>query len=139
VARTLSVELPTVELSVIFLAVALLIAIGIAASLARYILFLLRCRTDVRLTPESKLDWLLRSIRESAGAFSNRSTLYSITNRELRGEFEKATFGSLDPTTSPSSMPVGLKKVYTKLEQELWAEDKEKKSPSLGSSSTGGV
>jgi hypothetical protein len=128
VTRTMSVQLPTIELSTIFLAVVLLITTIIVATLSRYFLFILRHHTDFKLTPESKLDWLLRSIRESAGTFGSGRSLYSAANGDLRGEFEKATFGSLD---SPTSSTAGLKKLWTGIERERSADYEEIKPPSL--------
>jgi hypothetical protein len=128
VTRTVSVELPTIELSTIFLAVMLLIAIIIVAVLSRFFLFILRYHSDFKLTPESKLDWLLRSIRESAGTFSSGQSLYFAANGDLRGEFEKATFGSLDSPTSPTA---GIKKLWTGIERERWADYGKEKPPSL--------
>jgi hypothetical protein len=128
VTRTMSVELSTIELSTIFLTIILFIAIVIAAALFRYFLFALHYHTDVKLTPESKLDWLLRSIRESAGTFTGGRSLSSTANGELRGEFEKATFRLLDSTTSSTT---GMKKLRTGLEQERSADYEELKPPSL--------
>ena len=112
VTRTLSVEIPIVELSIAFLTVCLLAAFLLAAGLTKYIFFMLRHQTTMLVTPESKLDWMLQSIKEaSASSFS------SITSEDLsdvpkggglmKAEFEAATFGSLDP----ESQMLGQKRV----------------------------
>src|SRR5207248_3151312 len=59
VTRTLSVEIPIVELSIAFLTVCLLAEFLLAAGLTKYIFFMLRHQTTMLVTPESKLDWML--------------------------------------------------------------------------------
>ena len=116
VMRTLSVEIPIVELSTAFFAVWLLVALLLVTGLAKYIFFLARHRTTMLVTPESKLDWMLQSIKEASASspyFAYRSwrrsekSSSSITSEDLsdlpiggavmKAEFEAATFGSLDP------------------------------------------
>jgi hypothetical protein len=115
VTRTLSVEIPIVELSTAFLTVCLLAAFFLAAGLTKYIFFMLRHRTTMLVTPESKLDWMLQSIKEASASspvvrydsFRRSEKSFSITSEDLsdepkggglmKAEFEAATFGSLDP------------------------------------------
>jgi hypothetical protein len=116
VTRTLSVEIPIVELSTAFLTVCLLAAFLLAAGLTKYIFFMLRHQTTMLVTPESKLDWMLQSIKEAPASSPvvrydrfrrSEKSFSSITSEDLsdvpkggslmKAEFEAATFGSLDP------------------------------------------
>lgn len=126
VTRTLSAEIPTVELSTAFLIVCLLGALVLAAGLTKYIFFMVRHQTIMTVTPESKLDWMLQSIKEAPasspvvgyGNFQRyEKSISSITDEDLsdlpkggglmKAEFEAATFGSLDP----ESQMLGQKRV----------------------------
>ena len=116
VTRTLSAEIPTVELSTAFLIVCLLGALVLAAGLTKYIFFMVRHQTTMLVTPESKLDWMLQSIKEASASspvvgYDNfqryEKSISSMTSEDLsnlpkgggqmKAEFEAATFGSLDP------------------------------------------
>lgn len=78
VTRKLSVVLPNVSLSTVFLVLALLLALLIAAGISRYGLFVLKHRKASLLAPEGKLDWILQSVK---GDGLNPST----TSSNLRG------------------------------------------------------
>jgi hypothetical protein len=65
VKRIISTQVPTVELSSVFLAVVILIGFLIVAGLIHHSFFLLRYRSAISQMPESKLDWLLQSLREA--------------------------------------------------------------------------
>ena len=127
VTRTLSVQIPIVELSTAFLTVWLLVALLLAAGLAKYIFFMVRHQTTMLVTPESKLDWMLQSIKEASesspfvgycGLRRSENSVSPITSSEdlsdlpksaalMKAEFQAATFGSLDP----ESQMLGQKRV----------------------------
>jgi hypothetical protein len=65
VTRIISSRVPTVELSSVFLAVVILIGLLIVTGLFYHCFFLLRYRDAISQMPESKLDWLLQSLREA--------------------------------------------------------------------------
>jgi hypothetical protein len=65
VTRIISARVPTVELSSVFLAVVILIGFLILTGLIYHSFFLLRYRSAISQMPESKLDWLLQSLREA--------------------------------------------------------------------------
>jgi len=127
VTRTLSVEIPIVELSTAFLIVCLLAAFLLAAGLTKYIFFMLRHQTTMLVTPESKLDWMLQSIKEASASSPvirydsfrrSEKSSSSIISEDLsdvpkggplmKAEFEAATFGPLDP----ESQMLGQRRVW---------------------------
>jgi hypothetical protein len=63
--RIISTWVPTVELSSIFLAVVILIGLLIVTGLVHHSFFLWRYHSAISQMPESKLDWLLQSLREA--------------------------------------------------------------------------
>jgi hypothetical protein len=115
VTRTLSVELSIVELSTAFLTVCLLVALLLAAGIAKYMFFMGKHRPTMVVTRESKLDWMLQSIKEAAASspivdrdsFRRSGKTHSSTMSEdlsalpkagglMRAEFEAAMYGALD-------------------------------------------
>lgn len=117
VARVLSVELPNVELSTIFLIFCLLVTLLLAVGLTKYLLFMLKHRATMMVTPETKLDWMLQSLKEAAvvttspvadkHSFRRSDQTFSSTISEdltplpkagtlMTAEFEAATYGALD-------------------------------------------
>jgi energy-converting hydrogenase Eha subunit E len=117
VARVLSVELPNVELSTIFLIICLLVTLLLAIGLTKYLLFMLKHRATMVVTPETKLDWMLQSLKEAAvtttspvadkHSFRRSDKTFSSTISEdltplpkagtlMTAEFEAATYGALD-------------------------------------------
>jgi hypothetical protein len=127
VVRVLSVKLPNVEISTAFLTIWLLATLLVAVGLTRYLLFLLQHQSTVVVTPESKLDWMLQSLKEAATTtspvadhhnFRRSDKTFSSTISEdlsalpkagtlMTAEFEAATYGVLD---QESQMP-GQKRV----------------------------
>jgi len=74
VSRRLDVELQVVQLSAIFLAIALLLLLLIVLGLTQYGLFVIRHYNMVCSTPQSKLDWIIQSISpERQPAMDERS------------------------------------------------------------------
>jgi hypothetical protein len=108
VTRKLSVRLPDVQLSTAFLTVALLIALFIAAGLARCGFFLLRYQKSAVPMPVGKLDWMLQSIKDEGASsipasdtFKRSVVLVGNQNRHglseqqrKRVEFEAAEYGA---------------------------------------------
>jgi hypothetical protein len=107
VTRQLSVNVRVVQLSTVFLAIVLLIALLILLGLLQYMLFVARHRDIIQTTPQSKLDWMLQSIQtEDRPLNDNKGRLRrSVTVdeglgisgmpsvRRKRREFENAKFG----------------------------------------------
>ena len=65
VKRLISMRVPNVELSAVFLAVVIFDGLLIALGLLWHSFFLMRHRSNLIHMPESKLDWLLQSLNES--------------------------------------------------------------------------
>jgi hypothetical protein len=126
VTRTLSAKIPIVELSTAFLTVCLLGALVLVAGLTKYIIFMVRHQTTMLVTPESKLDWMLQSIKEASPSSTfvgydkfrpYEKSISSTTSEDLfnlpkgrglmKAEFEAATFGAQDP----ESQMLGQKRV----------------------------
>jgi hypothetical protein len=107
VTRQISVNVRVVQLSTVFLATALFIALLILLGLLQYMLFVARHRDIIQNTPQSKLDWMLQSIQtEDRPLNDNKGRLRrSVTVdeglgisgmpsvRRKRREFENAKFG----------------------------------------------
>lgn len=103
VTRRLSNTIPAVELSSIFLAVVLADALLILLGLLYHSFFLLRYRSQVVHMPESKLDWLLQSLKEAdrmnyatettpVAPKRNSLTPLSPTSSRRRSTFESARY-----------------------------------------------
>ena len=80
VKRLISTRVPNVELSAIFLMVVVLDGLLIALGLLWHSFFLLRHRSNLIHMPESKLDWLLQSLKE-ADRVNNASDGYEARRR----------------------------------------------------------
>lgn len=70
VERILTAETPTIELSVILLALVLFVFCVVVVGMCWYIPFLYRYRSRLDSIPDSKLDWMALSIKEAEGRFS---------------------------------------------------------------------
>ncbi|KEF58063.1 uncharacterized protein A1O9_05986 [Exophiala aquamarina CBS 119918] len=64
VSRSLSVRLPIVQLSTVFLAFSILIFMLIVLGLGTYIFAALRYRKAFEDTPQSKLEWMLKALQD---------------------------------------------------------------------------
>ncbi|EEP79745.1 predicted protein [Uncinocarpus reesii 1704] len=67
VQRVITVEVPTVELSIAWLAVVLFFFCVVILGLILYIVFLFKQRSRLSGIPNSKLDWMAISIKEATG------------------------------------------------------------------------
>jgi hypothetical protein len=114
VTRKLSVVLPNVALSTVFLALALLIALLIAAGISRYGLFVLKHRKASLLAPEGKLDWILQSVKgdglnPSTTSSSLRGSVTLTSNKDVCGlspqERKRTEFEAAIYDTSSESPP----------------------------------
>lgn len=75
ITRRLSVSVQVVQLSVIFLAIAVMIGLLILLGLIRYGIFAILHRPIMTNTPQSKLDWMIQSIQtEDHHPFSDAVT-----------------------------------------------------------------
>jgi len=97
--RKISAQMPTVELSSVFLAVIILVGFLTFTGLIHHSFFLLRHRSEISQMPESKLDWLLQSLREAEKINSNsvpespnERRTSSITSPKPRTTFDSATY-----------------------------------------------
>lgn len=88
VSRQLSVRLPIVQLSTVFLALAILTFLLIIFGIGTYIFAALRHRKVFEETPQSKLEWMLKVIREHGPA-------------EVREGARTSSFVSMQDSTSP--------------------------------------
>jgi len=128
VTRLLSTQVPTVELSTVFLAVMLLIALLIIIGLVYHAVSFLRHRSVMTQMPESKLDWLLQSLKE-AERINNASEQGSIRRRSstsstvLKTAFESATYRWIHLPDEEGKKPCG---------EVVLREDVEMDSPSQG-------
>lgn len=113
ITRSLSVNVRVVQLSTVFLTIALLLALLISLGLLIYAFFVVRHHDIVENTPQSKLDWMLQSIQtEDRPLTDNKGRLRrSVTVEDTQGlvgmpsvrrkrrEFEKAKFGGKATST----------------------------------------
>jgi hypothetical protein len=125
VKRIISAQVPTVELSSVFLAIVTLMGILILAGLIYHSLFLLRYHSAVSQLPESKLDWLLQSLREaerinSAAEISDERRRSSATLKP-KSTFESARYRFQEMWHQDGPKTVGA---------VVLEEDVEMKSPS---------
>jgi hypothetical protein len=113
VTRHLSFDLQVVQLSTVFLTIALLVALLIVIGLAHYLWFASRYHQIMANTPQSKLDWMVQSIQtedrplsDTQGRLRRSVTVDSNTGlsgmssvRRKRSEFEAAKYGGRATTT----------------------------------------
>ncbi|EFR05489.1 hypothetical protein MGYG_08504 [Nannizzia gypsea CBS 118893] len=71
ISRPIDVSQRTVELSIVFLAIFILLTIIILALVIRYLLFCRRYHSGINPIPDSRLDWMLQSIKEASVYASN--------------------------------------------------------------------
>ncbi|KAK5047927.1 hypothetical protein LTR84_006115 [Exophiala bonariae] len=88
VSRQLSVRLPIVQLSTTFLALAILTLLLIILGIGSYVFAALRYRKVFEETPQSKLEWMLKVIREHGPA-------------EVRDGARTSSFIGTQDSTSP--------------------------------------
>jgi hypothetical protein len=115
VERPITVEVPVVQLSSIFLAVALLIALLIVVGVVRYTVFLRGRHEPVKYVPDTKLDWMLHAMKEAGGSSSSH---FTARKRDLRYQLETAMYGSFEPL----SQKVGPMKVQLGISAEQKVE-----------------
>jgi energy-converting hydrogenase Eha subunit E len=120
VPRTLSVQVPDVQISIVFLIIAVLIAILILLGISIYVFSMVRHWDAMAKVPQSKLDWILQSAQtrneessppnSSGNAFLDCSVTSSLANASshtpsktsiLRADFENAKYGSHLQERSP--------------------------------------
>jgi hypothetical protein len=115
VNRLISVQVPTVEISTIFLGIFGLLFILVVSGILDYAIFLRRYGPYYKSTPDTKLDWILQSVKEASLTsptapgddmcrMSIGSLLSNLPKTEMRQEFESATFGSGNAGTHPTDV-----------------------------------
>jgi hypothetical protein len=122
VTRILSAQVPTVELSSVFLAVVILMGFLILTGLIHHSFFLLRYRSAISQMPESKLDWLLQSLREAERINSAPETSgerrRSSTTPKPRTTFDSASYRWLDRWHEDGRKTVGTVVLEEDVEME---------------------
>ena len=122
VTRIISARVPTVELSSVFLAVVILIGFLILTGLIYHSFFLLRYRSAISQMPESKLDWLLQSLREAERingvAETSGERRRSSTTPKPRTTFDSASYRWQDRWHEDGRKTVGKVVLEEEVEME---------------------